>query len=268
MKTNLKKLLLKASLVALLAPTVLLTACDTSSEVGVGADTATEIAEEENVTVEELSRGAEDLIGQEISIRGEVDGILQDGAFLLDDDTWFGGEDVLAINLGEPIILPDDDSEVQVTGEVVQFILADIERDYSLGLDPELYAEYEDRPAILAQSIALAPDPEEISENPGDFYNRVIAVEGEVEEVYADGSFTIDEEAIFGAEDLLVVRNGAIIPTEGETVAVTGVLRPFIKAEFDRDYELGWDLNVQQQLEAEYESKPVLVADAVYPSAK
>jgi hypothetical protein len=31
-----------------------------------------------------------------------------------------------------------------------------------LGLDPNLYREYESQPAIIAQSIALAPEPGQI----------------------------------------------------------------------------------------------------------
>ncbi|BAY92737.1 hypothetical protein NIES3275_47740 [Microchaete diplosiphon NIES-3275] len=54
---------------------------------------------------------------------------------------------------------------------------------------------------------------------------------------------------------------------EGEKVAVTGVLRPFVVAELERDYDLNWDLTLQKQLEAEYSNKPVLVANEVYPSA-
>ncbi len=54
---------------------------------------------------------------------------------------------------------------------------------------------------------------------------------------------------------------------DDEVVAVTGVLRPFVLAEFEREYELGWDLKLKEKLEAEYETKPVFVADSVYPSA-
>jgi hypothetical protein len=55
---------------------------------------------------------------------------------------------------------------------------------------------------------------------------------------------------------------------EGEDVVVTGEIRPFIAAEFERDYELTWDLDVKRQLEAEYENKPVFIAKSIYPSAQ
>jgi hypothetical protein len=55
---------------------------------------------------------------------------------------------------------------------------------------------------------------------------------------------------------------------EGEDVVVTGEIRPFIAAEFERDYELTWDLDVKRQLEAEYENQPVFIAKSIYPSAQ
>ncbi|MDY6902466.1 MAG: hypothetical protein SWZ49_31025, partial [Cyanobacteriota bacterium] len=80
--------------------------------------------------------------------------------------------------------------------------------------------------------------------------------------------FTLDEEKLFGATDLLVLNPKPKVPVkDDEVVAVTGVLRPFVLAEFEREYDLGWDLKLKQKLEADYSTKPVFVADSVYPSA-
>ena len=54
---------------------------------------------------------------------------------------------------------------------------------------------------------------------------------------------------------------------DGQTVAVTGVLRPFVVADIERDYDLTWDLELQKKLEAEYREKPVFIANSVFPSA-
>jgi len=48
---------------------------------------------------------------------------------------------------------------------------------------------------------------------------------------------------------------------------VTGVLRSFVVADIERDYDLTWDLNLQRQLEVDYRNKPVLIVQSVYPSA-
>ena len=224
----------------------------------------------ENVTTEELAEGAEGLIGQTVSIRAEVEEVVDDTSFLLEDDQLFGGEDVLVINAsGEPFVLAEgDDTDVQVTGEVQQLVIAEFETAYGLELDPTLYADYEDRPVVLAQSIALSPDPGDLTSNPENYYNQRIAVAGEVEDKLSPTTFTLDEEQLFGSEDLLVVAQGATPQTQdGEKVTVTGVLRPYVKTEFDTEYDLDWDLSVQEQIEAEYTEKPVFVADSVYPSA-
>ena len=234
------------------------------------AETTTAEDAVENVTTEEVAEGAEGLIGQTVSIRSEVEETIGESAFLLEDDRLFGGEDVLVINAsGEPFVLIDgDETEVQVTGEVQQLVLADVETEYSLGLDPTLYVDYEDRPVVIAQSIALSPDPGDITSDPDKYYNQRIAVEGEVEEKYSPTTFTIDDGELFGGDNLLVLTQGITPETQdGERVAVTGILRPFIKTEFDTDYDLDWDLSVEEQVETEYSEKPVFVADGVYPSA-
>ncbi|MGB3789278.1 MAG: hypothetical protein WA949_14800 [Phormidesmis sp.] len=244
---------------------VTLAACtETPSEV------TTQEEATENVTTEELSDGAEGLIGQTVSVRAEVEETVDDTSFLLEDNQLFGGEDVLVINAsGEPFVLIEgDDTDVQVTGEVQQLVIADFETEYGLALDPTLYADYENRPVVVAQSIALSPDPGDITANPEAYYNKRIAVAGEIEDKLDGNTFTLDEEELFGGDDLLVISMMASPQAQdGEEVTVTGVLRPYVKAEFDTDYDLTWDLSVQEQVEAEYTEKPVFVADEVYPSA-
>lgn len=234
------------------------------------SETTTPEEAAENVTTDELSEGAEGLIGETVSLRSEVAESIDEVSFLLEDNQLFGGEDILVINAsGEPFVLNEgDDTPVQVTGEVQQLITADFESAYGFELDPNLYADYEDRPVVVAQSIALSPDPGELTENPEQYYNQRIAVAGEVEEKFSPTTFTLDEELLFNDDDLLVIAQEATAQTQvGEEVTVTGVLRPYVKAEFETDYDLDWDLSVQERVEAEYIEKPVFVADEVYPSA-
>ncbi|MGK7951265.1 MAG: hypothetical protein AB4368_21405 [Xenococcaceae cyanobacterium] len=49
---------------------------------------------------------------------------------------------------------------------------------------------------------------------------------------------------------------------------VTIIVRPYIQSEFERDYDLTWDLDLQEKIEAEYREKPVLIVDSIYPSAQ
>ncbi|NJN59604.1 MAG: hypothetical protein HC879_20030 [Leptolyngbyaceae cyanobacterium SL_5_9] len=270
-----------AGAIALSLATIVLPACTqpeatteepTDVTTDVSPEEPAEIAEETNIQIGELTGNVEEYLGQTVSVRGEADDPIGEVAFVLQDNQLFGGEEVVVFNAsGTPFLLPEGEitERVQVTGEVRQLVIADFERDYGLDLDPDLYVDYEDRPAIVAESIAFAPDPEEVSENPEAYYGQVIAVSGEVGEQIDLNTFTIQEEQLFGGEEVLVV---GVEPTpaleEEEEVVVTGTLRPYITADFEQDYDLTWDLDVQRQIEAEYTEEPVLVAEEVYPSAQ
>ncbi len=233
----------------------------------------TEVAETGNVTTEEVANNTNALIGKTVTIRSEPVKKINQNTFTVSDEDFFGSETLLVVNAsGQPMVLPGDDIEVQVTGKVAKFVVADIERDYDfLDLDPELYVEYEGKPAIIAQSIAPAPEPGEITENPNKYYGRTLAVAGEVENIVGPNAFTLDEDELIGASDLLVLvanpKSANTTVKDGEYVAVTGVLRSFVVADIERDYDLTWDLNLQKQLEVEYKDKPVLIVQGVYPSA-
>ncbi|MBW4542065.1 MAG: hypothetical protein KME43_23425 [Myxacorys chilensis ATA2-1-KO14] len=229
-----------------------------------------------NVTTKEVANETNRLIGQTVTIRSEPIKKIAPNTFTVSDEQFFGTESILVVNAsGTPFTLPtDNDVEVQVTGQVRNFVLADVEREFDLDLKPELYAEYENKPAVVAQAIALAPEPGKVTEDPQRYYGKPLAVTGKIEEVTGPNAFTLDEDQLLGATDLLVLRAnpkaGAPTPAaieDGKTVAVTGVLRPFVVADLDREYDLTWDLGLQRKLEAEYRQKPVLIADAVYPSA-
>ncbi|MCU0537647.1 MAG: hypothetical protein MUD14_27490 [Hydrococcus sp. Prado102] len=225
-----------------------------------------------NVTTEEVVDNTNELIGQTVTIRSEPIRKVDPNAFTVNDEQFFGSEPIIVVNAsGQPFTLPENDTEVQVTGEVRNLVVADLNREYDLDLEPDLYVDYENRPAIIAQSIAPAPEPGEISANPSQYYGRTLAVSGEVENVYGANTFTLDEDQLFGGEDLLViVRNaqGVSTPVEvDQTVATTGVLREFVVAELEREYNFNWDEGLVRQLEAEYKTRPVLVVDRVYQSA-
>ncbi|MBF2009471.1 MAG: hypothetical protein IGS49_29615 [Chlorogloeopsis fritschii C42_A2020_084] len=225
---------------------------------------------ETNVTAEEVADSTNKLIGKTVTVRSEPIKKIAPSTFTISDQQFFGSEPILVVNAtGKPFALPaDDDVPIQVTGTVRNFVLADIEREFDLDLEPELYVEYENKPAIIAQSLAQAPKPGEITTDPKQYYGKRLAVTGEVENITGVNSFTLDEDKLFGGQDLLVLHTKPQPKvTEDEKVAVTGVLRPFVVADLEREYNLTWDLNVRRQLEAEYSNKPVLIADEVYPSA-
>lgn len=248
-----------------------------ASPAGETATTNAPVSPTGNTTTEEVTDNTAQLIGKTVTVRSEPVRKIGNNTFTISDEEFFGNETILVVNAsGQPLALPTDDTEVQVTGEVRKFVVAEVERDYDfLDLNPELYVEYEGKPAIIAQSIAPAPEPGEITENPKQYYGRRLAVTGEVEEILSPNTFTLDEDQLFGASDLLVLvanpktgkQAANTVVKEDETVAVTGVLRPFVVTDLEREYDLTWDLELQRKLEAEYSTKPVLVVQSVYQSA-
>lgn len=252
--------------------TASLVACDTNdpeANITSGDDAISQT--EENVTTEEVAEETDELIGETVTIRSDAIETIEPSVFTVADQEFFGGEDIVIVNAsGEPFELPaEEDTEIQITGEVTEFVLADIESTYGVALDPNLYVDYTDRPAIIAESLALAPEPGEITADPSQYYGQTLAVTGEVANIYGENTFTIDEEKLLGTEDLLVVVTNPVTEaiSEEETVAVTGELRSFVVADLERDYDLTWDLDIQQEIETEYTDRPVLVVDRVYPSA-
>lgn len=265
----------KGGVFALALMAVVLPGCNNALEANNRPTTQPPVAQQQdnNVTTEDVSENTQALIGQTVTIRSEPLQEIGTSTFTVNDEEFFGSEPILVVNSsGEPFTFPeDDDTEVQVTGEVRNLVVADLNREYDLDLDPDLYIDYENRPAIIAQSLAPAPEPGEIAENPQPYYGRTLAVTGEVETLYDSNTFTLDEDELFGGQDLLVlVRNGNTANTpvqEEQTVAATGVLRPFVAADLEREYDFNWDEGFVRQLEAEYQTRPVLIVDRVYQSA-
>ncbi|MBO0350695.1 hypothetical protein J0895_16670 [Phormidium pseudopriestleyi FRX01] len=215
-------------------------------------------------TTENISSNPENFIGQTVTVRGDVKEIdTSSDTFLMDDDRFLTGEGILVINSsGEVFAIPNaDEMRVQVTGEVRQFLLVDINTAYGLDLDPQLYSEYENQPAIVAESLALSPTPEQVSENPDLFYNRPIAIEGQFNELLAPNAFSFnnDEILVINADEL------EILP-ENEDLVVTGEVRPFDLAALQSEYNLNWDAELQQRMQDQYSNRLVLVADGIYPT--
>ncbi len=236
------------------------------------ADNTTQ-QEVENVTAEEVADKTNKLIGQSVTIRSNAINKISDSTFAVTDDDFFGGDTILVVNAtGDTQPLPEG-VELQITGEVKKYGTDDFNKDYKLKLDSKEYEKFEGKAAIVAQSIALAPKPGQITSNPDEYYNKVIAVPGKIENVTGKDVFTLDDKLI-GADDLLVLvpDDKDVVPfgknvKAGETVVTTGTLKKFVVADLERDYKFTWDDGVKSKLEADYKDKPVLVVKTIYPSA-
>jgi hypothetical protein len=256
----------RSKALALALAAVILPAC---------AETADNVTQQEaeNVTAEEVADKTDKLIGQSVTIRSNAINKISDSTFAVTDDDFFGGDTILVVNAtGETEQLPEG-TELQITGEVKKFGTDDFNNEYKLKLNSKDYEKFEGKAAIVAQSIALAPKPGQITSNPTEYYDKVIAVPGKIEDVTGNNVFTLDDKLI-GADKLLVLvpDDKDVVPYSknvkaGETVVTTGTLEKFVVADLERDYKFTWDDGVKSQLEADYKDKPVLIVKTIYPSA-
>ncbi|MGB6300641.1 MAG: hypothetical protein WBF90_31320 [Rivularia sp. (in: cyanobacteria)] len=239
------------------------------------AETADNVTqqEQENVTAEEVADNTDKLIGQSVTIRTNAINKISDTTFAVTDDDFFGGDTILIVNAtGDTQPLPED-VELQITGEVKKYGTDNFNKDYKLNLDSKEYEKFEGKAAMVAQSIALAPKPGQITSNPDEYYDKVIAVPGKIKNVTGKDVFTLDGSLI-GAEELLVLvpDDKDVVPygknvKAGETVVTTGTLEKFTVADLERDYKFTWDDGIKTKLEADYKDKPVLIVKTIYPSA-
>jgi len=223
------------------------------------------------ISLENISGSPEEFYGQTVTIRGDFKESVDDNAFKLTRGgfLFFGGSEVLVVNnTGQPIVPPENqDIPLQVTGEVRQLRVAELERDFGWDFwDPEVYVEYDERPVIVAESVALAPDPGQIADNPEEFYGQTIAVEGELNEYFNFNAMLLEHSALVGGGDVLV-----LLPREanrinaGEDIVVTGEVRPFVMADIERDLDIrGWNPEMQRLLAEEFGDRPVMLAEDVY----
>lgn len=225
-----------------------------------------------NTTHEVLPEQVEEFLGEMVTLRGSVIKILEDGNFWIEGEPLVTGKNILVINAtGGPI--PQrryEYTDLQITGEVRQLeiatIVPELSEEYGLDFDRALYVNYETYPVIIAQSIAIAPSPGDITSHPDWYYNRSVVVEGRVAEVFNQRFLTIAEEQLYGGQDLLVAIPQTNISRlqEEQRIVVTGTIRPFVAIEIERDYNLNSDLPLMRQLEADYIANPILMVEHIY----
>lgn len=210
--------------------------------------------------ISEITNGLNvDLIGKTVTVSGEVDQILGPKAFIIEGEQLFNDPEVLVVNASEAPII--EDTLVQVTGTVREFVGSEIEKKFDLDLAQEFEVEFGGKLMLIATAVVLTPLPGEIAEEPSLFIGKTVTVSSIVDEVISPNAFTLDDKELIGGKELLVV--GAI-PSggpiyKGETVLVIGTVRKHITAEIEKDF----DFDLQPDLEVEYKSRPVVIAQSI-----
>jgi hypothetical protein len=118
-------------------------------------------------------------------------------------------------------------------------------------------------PMIQTDLSGIRVELDELEDNPGQYMNQTISVDGEVEEVLGPRLFTLDEPDWMDLEGETLVylpANFATPVRENDRVTITGTVQPFVRAELEREW--GW-LGLEPEVEAEIGTKPVLLAKKI-----
>jgi hypothetical protein len=149
---------------------LLVTSCgerdrDTAATTPQVANTATTAAPGVGVTVNDITGKLDQYLGKTVTVAGEINDVLGPRAFTIGGEEFYGGGELLVVSTRDFPAIPDrpqdeylvDDDIVQVTGTVRRFVLTEVEKEVGTDLDGALYARWESKPVLLAQSFVVTP---------------------------------------------------------------------------------------------------------------
>lgn len=119
-----------------------------------------------SVTLEELTRRPERFYNERVTVNGRVGRTLSPSTFSLTSDEAAESDETFeveaALVAGGEGTVPEltEGQHVRVTGEVRQFNLERIEQEINANLDDNLYADFEEKPAILPGTVEILADGE------------------------------------------------------------------------------------------------------------
>jgi hypothetical protein len=114
--------------------------------------------------------------------------------------------------------------------------------------------------------VETVTELEDVAEDGNELIGQTVTISGEVEEILGTDALILeDDEDLFFEDQVLVLSvdnlQNEFVLQEGENAEITGEVVQLVVAEFERDYDITWDLELKQKIEAEYEGKIVVVAD-------
>lgn len=113
------------------------------------------------ISAGKLARDASKYYGRTVTVSAEVEDVLDEHSFTLDEDALFAGPDVL-------VLLPQGrartlrhDEKVKVTGTVRPYVVADLDRDFEWFdeghlVRREVEVDYKTRPVLVATQVMSA----------------------------------------------------------------------------------------------------------------
>jgi len=104
--------------------------------------------------------------GQTVTVQQVITEVVSIEAFVLQYDELFDEDRLLVIFDTEtyadlPIIqLAEDETEVRVTGTVREFVRSDLQTEFDFDLEDDIFDDFEDRAALVAEEIIVIEDEE------------------------------------------------------------------------------------------------------------
>jgi hypothetical protein len=118
-------------------------------------------------------------------------------------------------------------------------------------------------PMMVQNTQAMKVRLDQLEDNPKQYTGKTISVDAEVETVHGPRLFTIDEPNwgdLEGETLVYMPSDLAALVREDDRITVTGTVRPFVKADIEREW--GW-LDADDEVVVELARKPVLVASRI-----
>jgi hypothetical protein len=115
--------------------------------------------------------------------------------------------------------------------------------------------------------MVLVTSPARMAADPAQFFGVSVSVQGRVANIYNPHVFTLEQHAWWwsGADVPVLIptpRGGAMLEPN-EYVTVVGTVRPFVRAELERDYD--W-FGTMPEIDVELQGRSVIVADSARTS--
>ncbi|MCZ7574564.1 MAG: hypothetical protein M5U01_38935 [Ardenticatenaceae bacterium] len=102
----------------------------------------------------------------------------------------------------------------------------------------------------------------DITANPQRYYGQTVTVTGTVDVVLSPNAFTIARNNLLDLGEITVLSSTPRRALNaGERLQVTGIVRQFVRGEIERDL----DFDLGEDLSAQFENKPVIIASSVQP---
>jgi hypothetical protein len=128
---------------------------------GLAAPAIAHEGHDKTISAGKLARDAKSFYGQTVTVSAEVEDVLDDHSFTLDEDAILAGPDVLVLLPAGSAMPLRHDEKVMVTGRVRPFVVAELKHDYDWFdeghlLKRETKVDYKTRPVLIATSVRSA----------------------------------------------------------------------------------------------------------------